>query len=157
MFALEAKRILFEACKNGVNPTLLPVAIANSGGKSDCEQYLPMGDTVTISFGTPVTYKDSFEQFMSADTYDEKNQALHQPLDEGMRQIADLLSKEFKDVYFPLVPKKFVSFPDGRKIDLCVAENPIYIRQYEEQIKTEAKKLIYTLDLERRKKKLVKN
>ena len=68
-----------------------------------------------------------------------KNIYLHQPIDEGMRKIADELGREYKDEYIILRPKGNVIFANGETIETENAHtNEAHLRynnELEERVK----------------------
>ena len=134
-----ASRILYTARAKGIKANLIPVAIDVKKTKSTLDSYEPPVSKVTVSILDSINYEDSYENYIHSHNRELKNIYLHQPIDEGMRKIADELGREYKDEYIILRPKGNVIFANGETIETENAHtNEAHLRynnELEERVK----------------------
>lgn len=141
-----AARILFETCKHGVMPYLIPVAIdaktddPNLGRYKACED-----DEIEIKILEPINYNYILKEYLKCDNYNESNLLLHEVTDIGMRNIADALGIPFTGKYKEAVPKDNVMFEDGTTISLDEANTNQNIDRFKKEIDMKTKNLIKAL------------
>lgn len=142
-----ASRILFGARELGVDVNLIPVGI-NVSGNFDLDSYCFDERTIDVDILPSVDYEKWYDMFMNSSDFDYKNEALHGPVDECMRGIADALGRPYVNEYIELNPKGNVIFSDGHTVLTDLAQNSEFIYQYDMELNNRVKTL---------KKEILKN
>lgn len=140
-----ASRILFYARKNGIKPNLIPVSINIKNEIKDLDNFYPNDDEVEINILEPINYDEAYFMFMDTNNPEYKNTALHMPIDEGMRLIADSIDRKYVNEYIKLRPKNNVIFDDGSTLDTSIAQSLFYIQQYNHRLDKEKEKILKAL------------
>ncbi len=140
-----ASRILYFARQKGIKPNLIPVSINIKDEIKDLDNFYPNDDRVEINILEPINYDDAYYSFISSSDLDECREALHIPIDEGMRRIAESMNKEYVNKYIELRPKKNVIFDDGSTLETTVAQSIYYIYMYYQSLQAKSNKLVKTL------------
>ena len=134
-----ATRILYTARAKGIEANLVPVAIGVKKTKETLDSYSNMPSKVVVSILKPIDYSKSYESFNQSYTGKERNIYLHQPIDEGMKQIAKTLNREYKDEYIILRPKGNVIFANGETIATSLAQSEDTYKRYRKELETRVK------------------
>lgn len=141
-----ASRILYDAKERGVNPYFVPIAINVKNENLDMDNYTVLdANDVEISILEPIDYDEFYYLYNQSNNPEDKNKALHMPVDKGMRDIARILEREYVDEYIKLRPKGNVIFDDGSVVDTSDAQDKKYITYYSSSLEEQSKKLIKTL------------
>ena len=130
-----ATRILYDTKSKGIDVNLIPISINLGGIKADLDDYSAFDENVLVTILNPIDYSEQYYEYINTKDVRQKNLLLHIPIDNGMKQIAKNLGREYKDEYIQLRPKGNVIFSDGSTIPTSLAHEDIYIKKYEEQIK----------------------
>ncbi len=136
-----ATRILYTARAKGIKANLIPVAIDIKKTKSTLDSYEPPVSKVTVSILHPINYEDSYENYIHSHNRELKNIYLHQPIDEGMRKIADRLGREYKDEYIVLQSKGNVIFANGEIIAVENANTRAAYTRYNTELEERSKRI----------------
>ena len=141
-----ASRILFDSKDKGSNAYFIPVAINIINDNLDMDSYsLNNGNKVEISILEPINCDEAFYIYKHSENKEDRNNALHMPVDEGMQAIASTLGREYVDEYIKLRPKGNVIFDDGSVVDTIDAQDKKYITYYSSTLEEQSKRLIKTL------------
>lgn len=140
-----ASRILFYARQKGIQPNLIPVSINIKNEIKDLDNYYPNDDEVEINILEPINYDDAYYQFIESKNIELKNAALHKPIDDGMRLIAESINRPYINEYIQLRPKNNVIFDDGSTLDTTVAQSLYYIYNYYKKLDIEKEKYVKIL------------
>ena len=141
-----ASRILFDAREKGKYAYFIPVAINVKNDNLDMDSYsLSNGNKVEISILEPINCEDFYYAYTHSNDKEDKNKALHLPVDIGMMEIAKVLKREYVDEYIKLRPKGNVIFEDGSVVDTKDAQSERYITYYSDSLNTQSKKIIKLL------------
>jgi 1-acyl-sn-glycerol-3-phosphate acyltransferase len=142
-----ASRILFDAKEKGKNAYFIPVAINVKNDNLDMDSYsLSNGNQVEISILEPINCDDFYYAYTHSNDTEDRNKALHMPVDIGMMEIARVLKREYVDEYIRLRPKGNVIFDNGSVVDTIDAQDDKYITYYSDSLETQSKKLIKSLN-----------
>lgn len=132
-----ASRILYLAKERGIEAHIIPVAIDVKQKSTDLDNFnFDKDDEVNIQILEPINYNEYYYQYTHSDNYQDKNEALHLVIDDGMKSIASALEREYVDEYIELFPKGNVIFKNGEVIDTELAQNDEYIRRYLQELET---------------------
>lgn len=141
-----AARILFETCKYGVMPHLIPVAIDVKTNDPNLDRYKACKeDKIEVNILEPVNYNYLLHEYLRCDNFSEKNVILHEVMDMGMKNIADALDIPFTGKYKEAIPKNNILFEDGTTISLneaCMYQN---INRFKIEIENRTNHLVKTL------------
>lgn len=141
-----AARILFETCKQGVMPYLIPVAIDTKTNDPDLNRYKACeDDEIEVKILEPIDYDYLLYEYLRCDNFNEKNIILHEITDIGMKNIADALGIPFIKEYKAAIPKDNIMFEDGTTIPLDNANLDENINRFKNEIDAKTKKLIKVL------------
>ena len=140
-----ASRILYFAKQQGLNPNLIPVSIDIKDEIKDLDNFYPNDDKVVINILEPINYENAYYKFINGTDIEQRREALHIPIDEGMKKIADSMNKEYVNKYIELRPKKNVIFSDGTTLDTMVAQSIYYVYMYYQSLQNKSNKLVKTL------------
>jgi len=141
-----ASRILFDAKENGKYAYFIPVAINVKNDNLDMDSYsLSNGNQVEINILEPINCEEFYYAYTHSNDNKDRNKALHMPVDIGMKNIAEVLDREYVDEYIKLRPKGNVIFDDGSVVDTMDAQNNKYISYYSDSLNSQSKKLIKVL------------
>lgn len=134
-----ATRILYTARIKGIEANLVPVAIDVKKNKETLDSYSKFPNKVVVNILKPIDYSKFYKGFNQSYTGEERNFYLHQPIDEGMKQIAETLNREYKDEYIILRPKGNVIFANGETVITSLAQNPTTYKRYSKELETRVK------------------
>lgn len=141
-----AARILFETCKQGVMPHLIPVAIDAKTKDPNLNRYkVCEDDEIEVKILESIDYNYLLDEYLKCDNLNEKNIILHEVTDIGMKNIADALDVPFIKEYKEAIPKDNIMFEDGTTISLDDANLYKNINRFKNEIDTKTKKLIKVL------------
>lgn len=130
-----AARILFQSIESIGFAYLLPVSI-DVKSNSDLDNYIPsFEDEVTININEPIIPDPFYKNFINTNSKEEQNQILHEIIDEGMKEIASSLGREYVDEYIELRPKGNVIFSNGQTILTEEAQSDTLIKKYNKDLK----------------------
>lgn len=139
-------RILFETCRKGIMPYLVPIAIDVDTKDPTLDRYtICEDDNVEVKILEPVDYEYLIRGYFKSDSIKEKNAILHEVTDECMQNIAEALSVPFTGEYKPAIPKDNIMFQDGTTIALEEAGLEKNIDRFKTEINTRTEKLIRVL------------
>lgn len=139
-------RILFETCRKGITPYLVPIAIDVDTKDPTLDRYtICEDDNIEVKILEPVDYEYLIGDYFKSDSIKEKNAILHEVTDECMQNIADALSVPFTGEYKPAIPKDNIMFQDGTTIALEEASLEKNINRFKTEINTRTEKLIRVL------------
>lgn len=127
-------RILFEAKKMGINVNLVPISINITGDDYDLDSYKFDDRKVEVKILPGIDYENAYDYFLYANSADEKNNALHEPVDLCMKAIAEALDCPYKDEYIELYQKGNVIFNDGKTVLTSIAQDDMYISSYQKNL-----------------------
>lgn len=141
-----AARILFETCKQGIMPYLIPVAINAKTNDPNLNRYkICEDDEIEVKVLEPVNYDYLLWEYLKCDDFKEKNIILHEVTDIGMKNIADALDIPFTGKYKKAIPKDNVMFEDGTTVFLNDANSNQNINRFKQEIENKTKNLIKIL------------
>lgn len=139
-------RILFDTCKKGINPYLVPIAIDVDTEDNTLDRYkICEEDKVTVKILEPIDYEYLIKDYICSDNRDEKNAILHEVTDTGMINIANALGVPFTGAYKPAIPKDNIMFQDGSTIPLEAAGLDVNINRFQEEIDNRTQRLVRVL------------
>lgn len=139
-------RILFNTCKKGINPYLVPIAIDVDTEDNTLDRYkICEEDKVTVKILEPIDYEYLIKDYICSDNRDEKNAILHEVTDTGMINIANALGVPFTGAYKPAIPKDNIMFQDGSTIPLEAAGLDVNINRFQEEIDNRTQRLVRVL------------
>lgn len=139
-------RILFESCRKGVMPYLIPIAIDVDTKDSTLDRYkVCEEDNVEVKILEPIDYEYLINDYLRSDNIKERNAILHEVTDDCMKSIADALNIPFTKEYKPAIPKDNIMFQDGTTIPLDKADLEENINRFAEEINNRTQKLIRVL------------
>lgn len=139
-------RILFDTCKKGINPYLVPIAIDVDTEDNTLDRYkICEDDKVIVKILEPIDYEYLIKDYICSDNRDEKNAILHEVTDTGMINIANALGVPFTGTYKPAIPKDNIMFQDGSTIPLEAADLDVNINRFQEEIDNRAQRLVRVL------------
>lgn len=139
-------RILFDTCKKGINPYLVPIAIDVDTEDNTLDRYkICEDDKVIVKILEPIDYEYLIKDYICSDNRDEKNAILHEVTDTGMINIANALGVPFTGTYKPAIPKDNIMFQDGSTIPLEAADLNVNINRFQEEIDNRAQRLVRVL------------
>lgn len=113
-----AVRILFDALQQGARPNLIPVSIDQSP-VSDIDSFTDFSGHTNIVIGAPIDYSPAYEQFVSADSVEDRRSALRTPIDMAMRSIAHQINRPYVDEYIPIWPRSTVVLESGEEVPIA--------------------------------------
>ena len=142
-----ASRILFGAIEKGIKVNLVPVGI-NISGNYDLDSYDFDDRTVNIEILPNINCDNWYDMFKESNTFFDKNNALHGPIDTCMKKIADALGRPYVNDYIELYPKGNVIFSNGDTVLTDLAQSEEFINEYEIELNTRMKTM---------KKEILKN
>lgn len=130
-----AARILFNTMSKGNYAYFLPVSI-DIKTDDDLDNYVPNDkDKVSINICEPILPDEYYYSFINSDNKKDMNQVLHNITEEGMKQIASSLNREYVDEYIELFPKGNIIFSNGETVDKGEAQKQEYINRYQHDLK----------------------
>lgn len=139
-------RILFESCRKGVMPYLIPIAIDVDTKDSNLDRYkVCEDDNVEVKILEPIDYEYLVYDYLQSNNSEERNAILHEVTDIGMQSIADALNITFTREYKPAIPKDNIMFQDGTTISLDKADLEENINRFAEEINNRTQNLIRVL------------
>lgn len=139
-------RILFEACRKGVKPYLVPVALDVETDDKTLDRYTVCeDDKVEVKILEPIDYDYILQDYLNSDNLKEKNAMLHEVTDIGMQNIADALNLPFTGAYKIAIPKDNIMFQDGSTISLEEASLEENIKRFQAEIENRTKNLVRVL------------
>lgn len=138
-----AIRILYDAVRENVPVNLVPVAI-DVKGEYELDSYDIKDNNVDIHFLEPIEYDNSFAQYNSTNNYEEKNKALHKPMDQAMQNIAKKLERPADLEYIRLNPKGNIMTFEGHKIPTPKLNETDYLK-YQKDINERLEKQLSLL------------
>jgi len=139
-------RILFETCRKGVIPYLVPVAIDVETTDPSLDRYIVnSNDFVEAKILEPINYEYLIQDYLKCDNFQEKNAMLHEVTDIGMQNIADALGVPFICKYKVAIPKTNIMYQDGRTISLEEADASENIKRFQDEIENRTENLIRVL------------
>lgn len=137
-----ASRILFNTLSKGNYAYFLPVSI-DIKSDDDLDNFVPnINDKVSINICEPILPDEYYYSFINSDNKKDMNQVLHNITEEGMKQIASSLNREYVDEYIELFPKGNIIFSNGETVDKREAQKQEYINRYQHDLKRLALTLI---------------
>ena len=129
-----ASRIVFGAMDMGIDVNLIPVGI-DIAGDYDLDSYTFDDREVRVNILSSIDCSNWYDMFKESNSFSDKNNALHGPIDVCMKNIADALSRPYDGNYIELNPKGNVIFCDGDTVETNLAQNDEFINKYEMEIK----------------------
>lgn len=139
-------RILFETCRKGVMPYLVPIAIDVDTKDPTLDRYkVCEDDNVEVKILEPIDYEYLINDYLQSDNIGERNAILHEVTDIGMQSIADALNLPFTGEYKPAIPKDNIMFQDGTTIPLDKAGLEENVNKFAEEINNRTQNLIRVL------------
>lgn len=136
-----AARILFDSLDNSYFSYLLPISI-DIDCDEDLDSYkLTEKDKVKINILEPIDPREYYKRYNEAYEND-RNLALHDLIDDGMKDIAKSLDRKFLKEYIELYPKGNVIFDGGITVINEISKEEKYVDLYENNLKKLSLKLI---------------
>ncbi len=136
-----ASRLVYNARSHSQLVNLVPVSIYVSRN-NDLDSYNKTGDNVEITILPPIDYEEAYYNYKCAESREEKNIFLHQPIDIAMEQIASTLNIPYENNYIKLRNKGNVIFSDGLLVDTAIAQQDEYVSRYNEELEEQTLKLL---------------
>ena len=139
-------RILFNVVKNNRPVYFIPIAISVKNNNGDLDAFSTIDNNeVEVKILEPINYQEAFSIYTHSDNEEDRRHALHIPVDQGMREIAKAIGKEYVDEYIELIPRKNIFLPDGTSVDIKDVSDGKYKRAYHNELKARSKMLIKEL------------
>lgn len=139
-------RILFETCKQGVMPYLVPVAIDSKTNDPNLNRYkVCEDDEIEVKILEPIDYNYLLYEYLKCDNFKERNFILHEVTDIGMKNIADALNIPFIKEYKEAIPKDNIMFEDGSTIYLSDAILEENVSRFKMEIDNRTNRLVKIL------------
>ena len=135
-----ASRILFGAMDMGIDVNLVPVGI-NVFGEYDLDSYAFDDRMVNVSILPSVDCSNWYDMFKESNTFSDKNNALHGPIDICMKCIADAMDRPYVDEYIELYPKGNVIFSNGETVLTGLAQCSEFVNEYKTELNDRIKVL----------------
>lgn len=135
-----ASRLLFGAMDKGIDVNLVPVGINISGGY-DLDSYCFDERMVSVDILPSVACSNWYDMFKEGSSFQDRNDALHAPIDICMKNIADALNRPYVDEYIELYPKGNVIFSNGTTVLTGLAQCSEFVNEYEMELNNRVKKM----------------
>ena len=94
---------------------------------------------VNVSILPSIDCSNWYDMFKNGNSFSERNDALHGPIDICMKNIADAMDRPYVNEYIELNPKGNVIFSDGNTVLTWLAKFPEFINRYEYELSERTK------------------
>jgi len=133
-----ASRILFGAMDKGIDVNLIPVGI-NVFGDYDLDSYIFDDRVINIRILPNIKCDNWYDMFKEGNSFSDRNNALHGPIDICMKSIADAMDRPYINDYIELYPKGNVIFSNGDTVLTGLAQNPEFVNEYNMELNDRVK------------------